>query len=71
MDDFTRLELAHREAGMARENEQLALAAHEPALRERCWEFARQHWRKSQLLLSENSARAMGLALGINATLTF
>jgi hypothetical protein len=57
MNELTRFELGDREAGMARENEQLASTTHDSALREQCWEFARQHWRKAQLLLSENGAR--------------
>jgi len=64
MDDVTRFELADREAGMARENEQLALATRDMALREQCWEFARQHWRKAQLLLSDNAARMTAQLLG-------
>jgi hypothetical protein len=55
MDDLTRFELADREAGMARENEQMALATHDSKVREQCWEFARQHWRKAQVLLSDNA----------------
>jgi len=64
MDDFTRFELADREAGMARENERLAGATHDSELRERCWEFARQHWRKARLLISDNAARETALLLG-------
>jgi hypothetical protein len=54
MNDFTRLELAAREAEMARENEQLASRAGDPAMQMKCREFARQHWRKAQLLLAEH-----------------
>jgi hypothetical protein len=64
MSDVTRFELADREAGMARENEQLALATRDKALREQCWEFARQHWRKAQLLLSDAAARETAQLLG-------
>jgi hypothetical protein len=64
MDDFTRFELADRETAMARENELLAVATQNSALRERCWEFARQHWRKARLLLSDNAAREITLLLG-------
>lgn len=64
MDDFTRLDLADREAGMARENERLADATQDRALRARCWEFARQHWRKARLLLSDNAARETALLFG-------
>jgi hypothetical protein len=64
MDDFTRFELADREARMARENERLAGATHDSELRERCWEFARQHWRKTRLLLSDTAARETAMLLG-------